>query len=120
MKSICNEVQEQISLGKVLSASQTTHLSQCSQCQCIYTDYQILITAFRHQAEIVIPENFTDNVMAKVYDYVDQKDWFENIVSHFTEWSRIKIFEYCYLTAGVGLGIFSFIRFIAFIFIPVG
>lgn len=119
MKLNCQPTQEKISCGLVLDIEDQKHLLECSQCQAIYTDYQMLATLFdANKDEFLVPFDFSDRVMNSIVTENNQSDWFENIFSKVNSIFEYPLVQYSSMLTGFGIGIFSFIRFVAFIFIP--
>lgn len=119
MNTLCNQVQEKNSCSQIIDASEVKHLAGCSQCQNIFADYQafsmLLAEDFEH---FEVPANFADKVMLSIEDSRNQADWFESLGQIVSRFMEIPIVQYASLVTGFSAGIISFIRFVAFVFIP--
>lgn len=119
MSNLCQEVQEKLATEVKLTDHDNQHLFTCKKCQSTFADYQALVSLIDTDAsEIKVPDHFLDNVMNEISELSHENDWFEITISKLKSWSKIPVIEYSYLFSGFCFGVFSFIRFVAFIFIP--
>lgn len=119
MNKHCNHVQEKISCDLNLDFDEQKHLSACSHCQLVFMDHQNLVNLFRQEmSNVNVPENFSDNVMAAVEKWENEGDWFVTIGRKVQSAMNVPLIQYGSLATGFGLGLMTFVRFVAFIFIP--
>jgi hypothetical protein len=119
MTSFCNRTQEKIASGVSLEILDQKHLSECRHCQNIYADYQMLSTLIEsNQNEFSVPDDFSDRVMKSILAEQSKSDWFDSIFNKIYHFLDAPVVQYSSMVTGFGLGLFSFIRFVAFIFIP--
>lgn len=119
MKKKCLDVQEKLATGSKLIEMESQHLSDCYDCQNVFADYMALTALIEQDSnEIFVPDSFLENIMSEVTNIAQGQDWFEKMVAKINIWLQIPLVEYSYLATGFVLGVVSFFRFVAFVFIP--
>jgi hypothetical protein len=61
----CSSVQENIAWGKGLGENEKLHILNCTRCSLVATQFEELDSLMKNE-EIVIPNNFADQVMFKI------------------------------------------------------
>jgi anti-sigma factor RsiW len=61
----CNDVQEKIARGEVLSHDEGTHTTTCASCASVMADFSMLEAAL-YAFDPAVPAGFADRVMASV------------------------------------------------------
>jgi hypothetical protein len=115
----CSQIQEKIACAINLELSDQIHLVECINCQNVFSDYQILMVALNEEGQDVkIPESFADGVMKSIAQIQTRDDWYDRFIGQLARWLEVPLVQYGSLAAGFGVGILTFLRFVAFVFIP--
>lgn len=119
MNKTCNHIQEKLACAINLELADQKHLAECPHCQNVFADYQMLMVLLDEEgSKIEIPDSFADNVMKSIEQVQTESDWYERFVGAFARWLDIPLVQYGSLATGFGVGILTFVRFVAFVFIP--
>ena len=117
MNKICNHLQEKLACAINLDLADQKHLASCSECQNIFADYQMLMTLLDEEAaNIEIPESFSENVMKSIEQIRLEEDWYDRFFKFFSRALEIPAVEYGSLVTGFGVGILTFVRFVAYVY----
>lgn len=119
MNKTCNTLQEKIACAITLDLDDQKHLAGCLDCQSVFADYQMLMVFLGDEgAEIEIPDSFSDNVMSAIEQTQSEGDWYDSFLKLLSRLMETPVIQYGSLATGFGVGILTFIRFVAFVFIP--
>jgi hypothetical protein len=119
MKKQCNHVQEKIACSITLDLQEQKHIADCTDCQNVFADYQTLALLLDEDMnKVEVPDYFSDKVMASIEQMQNESDWFERFGLAVSRMLEIPLVQYGSLATGFGVGALTFVRFVAFIFIP--
>lgn len=119
MNKICNNLQEKLACAASLEQTEQQHLSGCSDCQNVFADYQMLMVLLDEEdVKVEIPDSFSENVMKAIEQNQNKSDWYDRALKIFERLLEKPVIQYGSLATGFGLGVLTFIRFVAFVFIP--
>lgn len=119
MNKQCNQVQEKIACSIILDLQEQKHIANCAKCQNVFADYQTLaILLDTDMNKVEVPDHFSDKVMVSIEQLQNESDWFERFGMAVSRMLEIPLVQYGSLATGFGVGALTFVRFVAFIFIP--
>jgi hypothetical protein len=119
MNKKCNHVQEKIVCSITLDLQEQKHIADCIECQNVFSDYETLALLLDEDMKSVeVPDYFSNKVMASIEQMQNESDWFERFGLAISRMLEIPLVQYGSLATGFGVGAFTFVRFVAFIFIP--
>jgi len=119
MNKPCNHVQEKIACSINLDLQEQKHIAGCIECQNIFADYQTLALLLDEDTnKVEVPDYFSDKVMASIEQLQNEGDWFERFGKAVSRMLEIPLVHYGSLATGFGVGALTFVRFVAFVFIP--
>ncbi len=119
MSKSCNDIQEKLACAISLDLEDHKHLVACQYCQAVFADLQVLNTFLDEEdSKIEVLDGFSNKVMMSIEQLTSEEDWFDRLLGKFNRLIEIPLFQYGSLVSGFGLGLLTFIRFVAFVFIP--
>lgn len=118
MSTNCQILQEKLACEISLELVDQQHLVTCSYCQKVYSDYQLLVSLIEEEENVALPDAFAEKVMKAIEQPQNAHDWYEDFLILFQQFMDAPLIQYSTIATGFGLGIITFCRFVAFVFIP--